>query len=98
MIEYRDTVSRLMLSKYLHLSIVPFICSSKPPYMVIAIVSAIAVGMSDARMRSYSVSIVEVEVSCSACCVRYTRFDVVLYDVDLYDRWEHICFRGIYVR
>ena len=93
MIKYRDTVCRLMLSKYLHLPIVLVICPLKSSYMVSAIVSAITVGMSDARMQSYSVNIVEVEVSCSACCVRYTRFDVVSYD-----RCELICSRGIYVR
>ena len=83
----------MMLSKYLYLPIVLVISPSKSSHMVSSIASAITEGMSDARMQSYSVNIVEVGVSCSAYCVRYTRFDVVLYN-----SCELICSKGIHVR
>ena len=60
--------------------------------MVSAIASAITVGMLDARMQSYSEDIVGVKVSCSACCVRNTRFDV-----NSYDRCELTCSNVIHV-
>ena len=66
-------------SMFLHLPIELVIYPSKSSYTVTAIVSASTVCMSDARLQSYSVNIVEVEVSCSASLVRYTCSNVVLY-------------------
>ena len=82
--EYREG-----LSKYLHLPIVLVICPSKSSY----IISASTAGIIDARIQSPSVNIVEIEVSCFSCCVRYIRFDVVSYD-----RCELICSKGIHAR
>ena len=59
-----------MILMYLHLPVVLAIHPSESSYMVIAIESASTVYMSDARTQSYSVNMVEVEVSCSASCVR----------------------------
>ena len=82
-----------MKSMYLHSPIVPVIIPSKSSYTVTAIVPASTVCMSDARLQRYSVNIVDVEVSCSASCVRYTRLEVVLYS-----HRELVCLNSIHVR
>ena len=78
---------------YPHLPIVLVIYPSKSSYTDTAIASASTVCMSDARLQSYIVNIVEVEVSCSADSVRYTHLKVVLYS-----QCELVCFNSVHVR
>ena len=82
-----------MKSMYLHLPIVLVIYPSKSSHTDTAIVSASTVSMSDARLQSYSVNIVEVEVPCSANCVRYTHLEVVSYG-----QCKLVCFNSVHVR
>ena len=82
-----------MESMYLYLPIELVIYPPKSSHTVTAIESALTVCMSDARLQSYSVNIVEVEVSCSASCVRYTRLEFVSYG-----HCELVCFDSIHVR
>ena len=82
-----------MRSMYFHLPIVLVIIPSKSSYTVTAIVPASTVCMSDARLQSYSVNIVEVKVPCSANCVRYTHLEVVSYG-----QCELSCFKSVHIR